>query len=382
MGTARRRIEQRTCAAGGQEQPGLVRRRRRAVDKVQPLPLHVRRRPHRWGARGHRTLRVDARGLPAAHLGNSDDVAVGEWVIAVGNPYELLHTVTAGIISAKGRSSIGLAAYEDFIQTDASINPGNSGGALCDLDGNVIGINTAITSPSGANAGIGFAIPINMARGVMDQLIANGKVSRGFLALVPQDISEDLAQAMHLKSTDGALVGDVSPDGPADKAGIQRGDVIVKFNGKDIKNAVDLRNAVAAASPGKKVELEVERDGHRKTLEVKPGERPVNVAAATNPHAEGSGAHIGVSVQELTPQVAAELGYGNEHGVVVAGVEAGSPADEAGLHRWDLIEQVNHHDISNVEEFRQSLADVGQGNSALLLAKRGQYTFFIAVKTA
>jgi serine protease Do len=327
-------------------------------------------------------IKIDAHALPAARMGDSDNVAVGQWVIAVGNPYELLHTVTAGIISAKGRSSIGLAAYEDFIQTDASINPGNSGGALCDLDGRVIGINTAITSPSGANAGIGFAIPINMARKVMDELIRDGKVSRGFLALLPQDIDEELAEAMHLESTEGALVGDVTRGGPADEAGIRRGDIIVAFNGKKIRSSTDLRNAVAAADPGVRVKVEIERDGHHKKLAVEPAERPVSVAEAASPGGEKAGEKIGLHVQELTPDVAAQLGYEHEHGVLVTAVEAGSAADEAGLQRGDLIEQVNHHDVTSVDEFRKTLAPLSGGNSALLLTKRGEHTFFIAVKTA
>jgi serine protease Do len=327
-------------------------------------------------------IKIDAHGLPAAQLGDSDHVAVGQWVIAVGNPYELLHTVTAGIISAKGRSAIGLATYEDFIQTDASINPGNSGGALCDLDGKVIGINTAITSPSGANAGIGFAIPINMARQVMDQLVSDGKVSRGYLALLPQDIDEELAKAMHLDSTDGALVGDVTPGGPADKAGIKRGDVIVEFNGKQIKDSADLRNVVAATNPGTRVKVEVERDGHHKTLEVKPAERPTEVAQAETKNPEEAGDNIGIRVQDLTPGVAAQLGYQHEHGVLVAGVEAGSPAEEAGLQRGDLIEQVNNHDVSSVKEFKKTLSDLDSGDPALFLTRRGTHTFFVAVNAA
>ena len=180
-------------------------------------------------------IKIDAKDLPAATLGNSEGVKVGQWVIAVGNPFQLMHTVTAGIISAKGRSRIGLADYEDFMQTDAAINPGNSGGALADLDGNVIAINSAINSPSGGNVGIGFAIPINMASQVMQALIAEGKVTRGYVGLLLQDLDEDLAKAMKLRSTEGALVGDVTAGGPGDKAGIQRGDVIIEMNGSKME---------------------------------------------------------------------------------------------------------------------------------------------------
>jgi serine protease Do len=220
-------------------------------------------------------IKIDGKDFSAANLGNSDNVKIGQWVIAVGNPFQLLHSVTAGIISAKGRSSIGLAAYEDFIQTDASINPGNSGGALADLDGNVIGINTAISSPSGASAGVGFAIPINMAQHVMEALIDKGKVTRGYLALVPQDIDDNLAKAMKLKSTDGALVGDVTPEGPADKAGLKRGDVIVQYEGQKIKNSTELRNQVAQTAPKSTVDLAVLRDGREIQLTAKLEERPV-----------------------------------------------------------------------------------------------------------
>jgi serine protease Do len=206
-------------------------------------------------------IRIDAKDLPVAELGDSDTVKVGEWVLAVGNPFQLMHSVTAGIISAKGRSSVGLADYEDFIQTDASINPGNSGGALADLDGRIVGINTAITSPSGGSIGIGFAIPINMARRVMDELIEKGQVVRGYVGVTLQPIDENMAQALNLKGTDGALVGDVVPDGPADKAGIKRGDVVVAVNGAAVRDSTQVRNLVAAGQPGKAMTLSLLRDG-------------------------------------------------------------------------------------------------------------------------
>ena len=254
-------------------------------------------------------IKIDAKDLPVAELGNSDQARVGQWVIAVGNPFQLMHTVTAGIISAKGRSSVNLADYEDFIQTDASINPGNSGGALADLDGNVIGINTAIFSPSGAggNVGIGFAIPINMAKSVMHQLVTKGKVTRGFLGLLPQDIDEGLARAMNLKDTKGCLVGDVNSGGPADKAGIKHGDVITTFNGVPVENAVQLRNLVAEAEPGSKASVSVLRDGSGKEFTVELGERPKNLAAGNGKESApeekigrevrtiGPGAHTGGS---------------------------------------------------------------------------------------
>jgi len=330
-------------------------------------------------------IKIDASDLPVAALGNSDDARVGQWVIAIGNPFQLMHTVTAGIISAKGRSSVNLADYEDFIQTDASINPGNSGGALADLDGNVIGINTAIVSPNGAggNVGIGFAIPINMAKSIMHQLVATGKVSRGFLGLLPQDIDPGLAKAMNLKDTKGCLVGDVNKDGPADKAGIKRGDVITKFNGTEVENSVQLRNLVAEAGPGSDANVHVLRDGRERNIVVKLGERPKNLAANTTgePSEDRSAAEkFGLSVQELTAAAEKALGYHNEHGVLVASVKPESPADEAGIQKNDLIKEVNRAPITTVSDFRKAFEHVGKGESVALLIRRGDNTFYVALQ--
>ncbi|MDZ7290182.1 MAG: DegQ family serine endoprotease [candidate division KSB1 bacterium] len=328
-------------------------------------------------------IKIEARNLPVATLGNSDDVRVGQWVIAVGNPFQLLHTVTAGIISAKGRSSVGLAQYEDFIQTDASINPGNSGGALADLDGNVIGINTAISSPSGGNVGIGFAIPINMAKKVMEELTSKGKVTRGYLALVPQDLDENMAKALKLKSTDGALVGDVTPDGPADKAGIKRGDIITSFNGKKVANSTQLRNMVAEAEPGSSAKVGVLRDGRDMEITVVLGERPDDGGRrrtrGEQPD-EQTSKKLGLSVQTLTPELAQQFGYRNERGVIVANVESGSPADDAGLRRGDLIKEANRVEVRNVREFNQVIQDLGSGDTVAVLVRRGQNTFYAAIQ--
>ncbi len=328
-------------------------------------------------------IKIDAKDLPAANLGNSDEVNVGQWVIAVGNPFQLLHTVTAGIISAKGRSEIGLADYEDFIQTDAAINPGNSGGALADLNGNVIGINTAINSPSGGNVGIGFAIPINMAKSVMDKLISEGKVSRGYLALMPQDIDENLAKALKLKSTKGSLVGDVIPGGPADKAEIQRGDIISKFDGKDVENSTQLRTMVAQKKPGTVVTVTLLRDGKEKEVKVKLGERPTERSAETpqpTEPEEQTYKKLGLSVQDLTPDIANQLGYRNEQGVLIADVAGGSSAEDAGLQRGDLIQEVNRIKVTSVKEFKTPIEELKSGDSAALLVRRGQNTFFVAIQ--
>ncbi len=329
-------------------------------------------------------IKIDANDLPTASLGNSDEVKVGEWVIAVGNPFQLMHTVTAGIISAKGRASVNLADYEDFIQTDASINPGNSGGALADLDGDVIGINTAIYSPSGGNVGIGFAIPINMARRVMDELITKGKVTRGYLGLLPQDVDDNLAKALHLNSTDGSLVGDVTADGPAEKAGIKRGDVIMAFNGRKITNSVELRNAVAETVPGTEVKVDLMRDGRQKQVTVKVAERPENPASSGSKEEEGSGeqssAKLGLSVQALTPELAKQLGYENDHGVAVTGVTPGSPADDSGIKAGDLIKEVNQKAIRSVEEFTRAVKQIRKGDSVAMLVRRGETTFYAGIQ--
>ena len=328
-------------------------------------------------------VKIDAKDLLVASLGNSDGVRVGQWVIAVGNPFQLLHTVTAGIISAKGRSSMDLAEYEDFIQTDASINPGNSGGALADLDGNVIGINTAIYSPSGGNVGIGFAIPINMARKLMDQLIAKGKISRGYLGLLPQDIDDNLATALKLKTTKGALVGDVTADGPADKAGIKRGDIITRFDTKDVENSTDLRNMVAQTSPGSSVKVTVLRDGKEVDLKVVLAERPTNLASrssAKEQPVENASKKLGMTIQSLTPSIAKELRYEKDHGVVVTSVTPGSPAEDAGLRQGDLVKQVNRVDVPSMDDFNRITRNLKSGESVALLVRRGENTFFVAIQ--
>jgi serine protease Do len=327
-------------------------------------------------------IKIEGRDFPVASLGNSDGVKIGQWVIAIGNPFQLMHTVTAGIISAKGRSSVGLADYEDFIQTDASINPGNSGGALADLDGNVIGINTAITSPSGGNIGIGFAIPINMAQQVMKTLMSEGKISRGYLAIYPQDIDEDLAKALKLKNTEGSLVADVTPDGPADKAGIKRGDVIVEFDGKKVENSIQLRNLVAQVPPGKTVEMVLIRNGNEMKLDVRLGERPKGPESETPAQGqpeEQTSRKLGMSIQTLTPDLADQLGYGNAKGVVITDVVPGSPADDAGLQRGDLIQEVNRRAVQTVSDFENRVKDLKSGDVVALLVRRGANTFFVAV---
>lgn len=329
-------------------------------------------------------IKVDAKDLTAVTLGNSDGVKVGQWVIAVGNPFQLMHTVTAGIISAKGRSEMGLADYEDFIQTDASINPGNSGGALADLDGNVIGINTAINSPSGGNVGIGFAIPINMASQVMEALISEGKVTRGYVGLLLQDIDQDLAKAMKLKSSEGALVGDVSAGGPADKAGIRRGDVIIEMNGKKVENSMQLRNLVAQTKPETSVEFTLIREDRQMQVKVLLGERPKELRAGRQQQEkqpkEQTYQKLGLSVQTLTPDVADQLGYKNMEGVVVTDIATGSPAEDAGLQEGDLIMEVDGVKVRTDTDFKSAVSRLKSGDSGALLVRRGENTFFVAIR--
>ena len=328
-------------------------------------------------------IKVNANNLPAATLGDSDNVQVGQWVIAVGNPFELMHTVTHGIISAKGRSSVGLATYEDFIQTDAPINPGNSGGALADLDGNVIAINTAISTPTGGNVGLGFAIPINMARRIMDELLSKGKVVRGYLGLMPQDIDDSLAKALKLENTKGALISQVTPGGPADKAGIKVGDVVVDFNGNKIEGSNALRNAVAQTPPGTEAKIGLLRNGRRLEVTARLAERPKEAsekpAPSGAPEAQPS-RKLGLSVQTLTPDIAQQLGLDDDKGVVVADVAAGSPGDDAGLQRGDLIKEVNRLPVRTAEEFEKAIQNLKKGDSAALLVRRGSESFFLAIK--
>ena len=329
-------------------------------------------------------IKIDGKDFPAAKLGDSDNINVGQWVIAIGNPFQLTHTVTAGIVSAKGRSSVGLAEYEDFIQTDASIYSGNSGGALADLDGRVVGINTAIASPTGGNIGIGFAIPINMAKKVMDALISEGEVVRGYIGLWLQDITDDLVEALNLDNKKGALVADVVEGGPADKAGIKRGDVIVEFDGQKIEDGTKLKNMVAQTQPGTEVEALVDRGGKETEVMIelteKEPEETGRPAQKKRPGEEGASQKLGLEVQTLTSDIAQQLGYEGERGVVITQVFAGSPASEAGLRRGDLIQEVNRQTVRNQEEFERAIRALRSGDVLALLVRRGQNTFYVTLQ--
>ena len=330
-------------------------------------------------------IKVDAKALPVVQFGDARALEVGETVIAIGNPFGLEQTVTQGIVSAKGRSQLGLSEYEDFIQTDASINPGNSGGPLIDVTGKVVGVNTAIFSRSGGNMGIGFAIPIDLARHIMTALIDEGVVHRGFLGVSIQDVTAELAQALGIEAGAGVLVSDVQADSPAAQAGIRSGDLIVAFDGQPVRSVNELRVRVADVKPGSQTPVTVLRDGQQVATRVTLAERPRAAAAATE---EGSGkqapagapeAAVGLALQELTPQIAAQLGYQGQQGVLVGAVRSGSAAEEAGLQRGALIQQVNRRPVSSVAAFRQALAQVQPGQSLLLLVRQGPNVRYLAL---
>ncbi len=314
--------------------------------------------------------------LSPVTLGDSDRLRVGDWIFAIGNPFGLEHTVTAGIVSAKGRF-IGQGSYDDFIQTDAAINPGNSGGPLVNLKGEVVGINSAIFSRSGGNIGIGFAIPINLAKELLPQLQETGKVIRGWLGVYIQQVSADIAESLGLEQAQGALVADVMKGTPADLAGVLVGDVIVEFDGQPIKESNELPTIVARTAIGKQTTLKVIRDGKSMSLPVEIGElKDDDVAVSAGPTEE-----LGLAVQTLTPEIAESLGVdAADGGVVVAGVEPGSVADEAGLQRGDIILEVNRSAVANDADFGRAIAKAKGKKSILFLVRRGDNTIFVALK--
>jgi serine protease Do len=324
-------------------------------------------------------IKIAGTNFPVLPLGNSDALQVGEWVIAIGNPFGLTHTVTVGIVSAKGRSRLGITDYEDFIQTDAAINPGNSGGPLLNLQGEVIGISTAIASRSGGFMGIGFAIPITMAQRIQAQLVATGKVVRGYLGVRTQDMTQELATSLHLISTEGALVAEVPQGTPAGQAGLRPGDVIVAVDGRAVQNAGQLRNLVAMMAPRTRVAVEVLRHGNHQSLGVVLAELPDNERVAGLPPAEWQH-QLGVEVQDLTPDLAHRLGYDAEPGVLVARVEPGSPAAQAGLRRGMRILEVNHQPVSSRTEFLRTLDQMARTARLSLLVQYGQDTQVLTLR--
>jgi serine protease Do len=324
--------------------------------------------------------------LPAAKLGNSSGVDVGDWVLALGEPFGLQGTVTAGIISAKGRG-IGINEREDYIQTDAAINPGNSGGPLVNLDGEVIGINTAISSSSGGYQGVGFAIPINLAKWVGEELVKYGMVHRAYLGVMIQPVSQSLAEQFDVKTHEGVLVTQVQPQSPAAKAGVKVGDVILAFAGKAVSSPSQLQNMVEMCKANSAEQLGILRGGKRLTLDVVCAERPTNLRVARSGHQAPGNAEssrfqkLGIQIEDLTPQVAEQLGIEAENGVVITEVRSGSPADLAGLATGMVISAVDRQPVKTVEDFRKVLNSRPLDKGVLLLVRTGEGSRFVVIQT-
>ncbi|MBI5075287.1 MAG: DegQ family serine endoprotease [Nitrospirae bacterium] len=321
-------------------------------------------------------IKIDSNHLPVLKLGDSDKLKVGETVIAIGNPFGLNQTVTSGIVSATGRANVGIADYEDFIQTDAPINPGNSGGALVNVRGELVGINTAIFSTSGGYQGIGFAIPSSMAKVVMDNLIKKGKVVRGWLGVSIQPVTSDLAKQFDIKDDKGALVGDVVEESPAEKAGMQRGDVIIEFDGKEVPDPASLRNSVAGTPPGKKVTLKIMRDGKMQKMDVAIAELPADMQKMRG---EYDNLLKGVMVQGLTPELKRNLDVPKRiSGVVVTDIEEGSPAGGL-LIQNDVIIEVNRKRINSMKDYEAVVSKIKSGQDILLLVFRNGSTTYLSL---
>ncbi|MFQ5787367.1 MAG: DegQ family serine endoprotease [Thermodesulfobacteriota bacterium] len=314
--------------------------------------------------------------LPAVRFGRSDTLDIGDWVVAIGNPFGLGNTVTTGIVSAKGRS-LGLGAYDDFIQTDAAINPGNSGGPLFNLNGEVVGVNTAIIA---GGQGIGFAIPVNMAKNIIDQLQNKGKVVRGWLGVLVQQITPEIAESMDLKDPQGALVADVTPGGPADKAGLKRGDVIVEFDGNEIEDMPDLPKSVAVNKPGTVSRIKYIRDGKQRTVNLKLGELPNEVALSSGIVNNEVQNDLGLIVQEINPQIQRKFGIDDINGVIITNVRSGSTADEAGLMTGDVVLEINKIHIKNIDDYRTATDSLNDGQTVLFLVQRAKNTIYVALK--
>lgn len=321
-------------------------------------------------------IKIDSNHLPVIKLGDSDNLKVGETVIAIGNPFGLSQTVTSGIVSATGRANVGITDYEDFIQTDAAINPGNSGGALVNVKGELVGINTAIFSTSGGYQGVGFAIPTSMGNAVMDNLIKKGKVVRGWLGISIQPVTENLGRQFEIKNEKGALVGDVVEDGPAEKAGLQRGDIITEYDGKDVSDPAGLRNMVSGTPPGKKVTLKIMRNGKIQKVDVTIAELPAEIQKL---HGSFDNLLKGVMVQDLNPELKKNLAVPKRiTGVVVTDIEDISPAGGL-LMTNDVIIEVNRKKISSTKEYEAVVSSIKSAQDILLLIFRNGSTMYLSL---
>ena len=318
--------------------------------------------------------------LPVVTLGDSDAIQVGDLVMAIGAPFGYAQTVTTGIISAKGRSSVGINTYEDFLQTDAAINPGNSGGPLVNMRGEIIGMNSAIATSIGQFAGVGFAIPINMVKGILPTLLKGEKVTRGMLGVIIQEVTPDLAKQFGLSEAKGALVAQVNPDSAAAKAGVKVGDVIVQYDGKDVESTTHLRNMVAATAPDSEVKLGIVRGGKEETLTVRVGKLTPQATATETPGEEGATTvlgKLGLSVQTITPELARRAGVQATEGAMITDVQEGSPASLAGLQPGDLIVEVDRHSVATADELQEVLGKAKDKESVLLLIKRKAASLFV-----
>ncbi|MHC4432138.1 MAG: DegQ family serine endoprotease [Planctomycetota bacterium] len=312
-------------------------------------------------------IKIDGRNLPTLSLGDSDSLKVGEWVIAIGNPFGLAETLTSGIVSAKGRSTVGINDYEDFIQTDAAINPGNSGGPLINIKGEAIG---------GGNMGIGFAIPINMAKAIKDQLVKTGKVTRGQLGVSIGELTQELADYFEIDSTKGALVNEILEGSPAEKAGLQVGDVILKIDGREVSGIGDLRNTIAMAAPGSKVELLVQRDGKQRTVTVRIGELSETQALADTSELDRK---LGLTVENMTEEARRYYGLSSDDGVLISSVSPNSTAHRNGIRPGMVILSVNRKAVDSVEQFNSALRESAESKKVLLLVRAQRYTQFVVL---
>jgi serine protease Do len=384
FGEAPERIPQRSLGSGVIVDPsGIALTNAHVVEKATDIEVvTVEGAKHRAKVIGMdrktdlAVLRLDdgKNSFKYARLGDSERIQVGDWVIAVGSPFGLQATVTAGIISAKARQ-IGQGPFDDFLQTDAAINPGNSGGPLVNMQGEVIGINTAIVA---GGSGIGFAIPINMAKKIYTELVAKGKVSRGWLGVSIQPLTPELAKSFGVRDTKGVLISDVVPDSPASKSGLRSGDVLLEFNGKKVDAPADLQRAVGLSSPNQDAKVKVLRDQAERTIEIKIGEAPDERAEARTPNGSRGRTTLGLDVRPVTPEIARQLNLPSPEGVVVARVEDGSPASEAGVQRGDVIREINRQRVRTMTDFERLTKDTKEGDRLTVLLQRGQMSLYVA----
>lgn len=325
-------------------------------------------------------LKIEEKNLPFLTFGDSDNLKIGEWVVAIGNPFGLGATLTAGIVSAKGRQDLGIASYEDFIQTDAAINPGNSGGALFNLQGEVVGVNTAILTRSGGYMGIGLSIPSRMAQTVVDQILETGIVKRAYLGVILQPVDKNLATALELENQEGVLVSEVVKGSPASKAGLQQGDIVLQYNDKAAKNVTKLRNDIALMSPGSELKLEILRDAKKITLSAALGSMDGEVISAELIQ------KIGIDIENLTPEIASRLGYNSlADGIAITRVKAGSPAAQAGLRPGFLITGVavamnNQKPVKTTAEFEEAIKELGDKKHLILIVRHQNFQRYYTIK--